>query len=172
MPFGLTNAPATFQAYINEALKGLLDVTCVAYMDDICIYSDSVEEHAEHVREVLTRLRKAGLYVKLSKCKFDKQEIAFLGYVIGVHGVRMDDAKVKTITDWPVPQNFRDIQVFIGFANFYRRFILRFSKVVRPITDMLIGMVKGKKTGEFHWSKEADDAFGMLKNLFIIVPIL
>ena len=125
MPFGLTNAPATFQAYINEALKGLLDVTCVPYMDDICIYSDSVEEHAEHVREVLTRLRKAGLYVKLSKCEFDKQEIAFLGYVIGVHGVRMDDAKVKAITDWPVPQNFRDIQVFIRFANFYRRFILR-----------------------------------------------
>ena len=109
MPFGLTNAPATFQAYINEALKGLLDVTCVAYMDDICIYSDSVEEHAEHVREVLTRLRKAGLYVKLSKCEFDKQEIAFLGYVIGVHGVRMNDVKVKTIINWPVPQNFRNI---------------------------------------------------------------
>jgi Reverse transcriptase (RNA-dependent DNA polymerase) len=95
----LTNVPATFQAYINETLKGLLDVTCVTYMDDICIYSDSVEEHAEHVREILTRLRKAGLYVKLSKCEFDKQEIAFLGYVIGVYDMRMDNAKVKTITD-------------------------------------------------------------------------
>jgi Reverse transcriptase (RNA-dependent DNA polymerase) len=80
MPFGLTNAPATFQAYINKALEGLLDITCVAYMDDICIFSDSVEEHAKHVREVLDRLRKAGLYVKLSKCEFDKKEIAFLGY--------------------------------------------------------------------------------------------
>src|SRR5450755_2123859 len=97
MPFGLINAPATFQVYINEALKGLLDVTYIVYMDDICIYSDSVKEHAEHVREILTQLKKAGRYVKLSKCEFDKQEIAFLRYVIGVHGMRMDNAKVKTI---------------------------------------------------------------------------
>jgi hypothetical protein len=97
MSFGLINVPATFQVYINETLKGFLNVTCVTYMDDICIYSDSVEEHAKHVREVLTRLRKAGLYVKLSKCEFDKQEIAFLGYVIGVHNVRMNNAKIKII---------------------------------------------------------------------------
>ena len=109
MSFGLTNTPATFQAYINKALKGLLDVTCVVYINDIYIYSDLIEEYAEHVREILTRLKKAGLYVKFSKCEFDKQEIAFLGYVIGVHNMRMDNVKVKTITDWPVPQNFRDI---------------------------------------------------------------
>jgi Reverse transcriptase (RNA-dependent DNA polymerase) len=99
MPFGLTNAPVTFQTYINETLKGLLNVTCVVYMDDICIYSDLVKKYTEHVREVFTRLRKAELYVKLSKCEFDKQEIAFLGYVIGVHNMRMDDAKVKIITN-------------------------------------------------------------------------
>ena len=110
-------------------------------MDDICIYSDSVEEHAEHVREILTRLRKAGLYIKLSKCEFDKQEIAFLEYVIGVQGVRMNNAKVKIIIEWPIPQNFRDIQIFMGFAHFYRKFILRFSKIVRPITNILIGIV-------------------------------
>jgi hypothetical protein len=73
MPFGLINAPATFQAYINGALKGLLDITCVVYMDDICIFSSSIKEHAKYVREVLTRLRKAGLYVKLSKCEFNKE---------------------------------------------------------------------------------------------------
>lgn len=172
MPFGLTNAPATFQAYINKTLEGLLDITCVAYLDDICIYSDSIEEHAKHVREVLDRLRKAGLYVKLSKCEFDKKEIAFLGYVIGVHGIRMDDAKIRTILDWPTPKSFRDIQVFIGFANFYRRFVLRFSKVICPLTDMLVGMVGGKKTGAFHWGEEADKAFNMLKELFTTAPIL
>jgi hypothetical protein len=109
MPFGLTNAPAIFQAYINKTLEGLLDITCVAYLNDICIYSDSIEEHAKHVREVLDRLRKARLYVKLSKCEFDKKEIAFLGYVIGVHKIRMNDVKIRTILDWPIPKSFKDI---------------------------------------------------------------
>jgi Reverse transcriptase (RNA-dependent DNA polymerase) len=95
--------------HINKALEGLLNITCVAYIDDICIYSDSVKEYAEHVREILTRLKKARLYIKLSKCEFDKQKIAFLGYVIGVYDMRMNNAKVKTITNWPIPQNFKNI---------------------------------------------------------------
>ncbi len=97
MLFGLTNTPATFQAYINKTLDGLLDTIYITYIDDICIYSNSIKEHANHMRQVLERLRKAGLYVKLSKCEFNKQEIAFLEYIVGVHNVRMDDAKIKTI---------------------------------------------------------------------------
>jgi hypothetical protein len=172
MPFGLTNTPATFQAYINKTLKGLLNITCVAYIDDICIFSSSIKKHAKHVRAVLTRLRKAGLYVKLSKYKFDKEEIKFLKYVIGVHGVRIDDAKIRTIREWPIPKNFRDIQIFISFANFYRRFILRFLRVVLPLTNMLINIVKNKKTGVFHWTEKADKAFRTLKKLFTTAPIL
>jgi hypothetical protein len=99
MPFGLTNASATFQAYINKILKGLLDITCVAYLNNICIYSDSIEEYTKYVRKVLDRLRKAGLYVKLFKCEFDKKEIAFLGYVIGVYRIRINNAKIRTILD-------------------------------------------------------------------------
>jgi SpoVK/Ycf46/Vps4 family AAA+-type ATPase len=99
MPFGLTNTPATFQTYINKALKGLLDVTYIAYLNNICIFSDSVEEHAKHVREILTRLKKAQLYVKLSKCEFYKKEISFLKFVIDVHGIRMNNAKIKIIFD-------------------------------------------------------------------------
>jgi hypothetical protein len=99
MPFRLTNAPATFQAYINKTLEGLLDITCVVYLNNICIYSDSIEKHAKHVREILDRLKKTGLYVKFFKCEFDKKEIVFLKYVIGVHGIRMDDAKIKIIFD-------------------------------------------------------------------------
>jgi hypothetical protein len=99
MPFRLTNAPATFQAYINKTLEDLLDITCVAYLDNICIYSDSIEKYAKHVREILDRLKKVRLYVKFSKCEFDKKEIAFLKYVIGVHGIRMDDAKIRIILD-------------------------------------------------------------------------
>jgi hypothetical protein len=99
MPFKLTNAPATFQAYINKTLKGLLNITCVAYLNDIYIYNDSIEEHAKHVREILNYLKKTRLYVKLSKCEFDKKEIIFLKYVIGVHKIRINDAKIRTILD-------------------------------------------------------------------------
>lgn len=172
MPFGLTNAPATFQAYVNEALAGLLDITCVAFMDDICIYSDTAEEHAERVRQVLDRLRTYGLYCKLSKCEFSVSEISFLGYVIGVEGVSMDPRKVQTILDWPVPESYRDIQVFLGFANFYRRFITHYSRVAKDITDLLLGMEKGRKTGPFVWTDSAQHAFSRLKELFTTAPIL
>jgi Reverse transcriptase (RNA-dependent DNA polymerase) len=99
MSFRLINAPATFQAYINKILKGLLDITCVAYLDNIYIYNDSIEKYTKYVREIFDRLKKTGLYIKLSKCEFDKKEIAFLKYVIGVHGIRINDAKIRIIFD-------------------------------------------------------------------------
>jgi hypothetical protein len=99
MPFRLINAPATFQTYINKILKGLLNITCVVYLNNIYIYSDSIEEYAKYVRKILDRLKKAGLYVKLFKCEFDKKEIAFLKYVIGVYGIRMNDVKIRIILD-------------------------------------------------------------------------
>src|SRR5271154_874450 len=99
MPFKLTNAPATFQAYINKILKGLLDITCVAYLNNIYIYSDSIEEYAKYVREIFDRLKKVRLYVKLFKCEFDKKEIIFLKYVIGVHEIRINDVKIRIILD-------------------------------------------------------------------------
>jgi Reverse transcriptase (RNA-dependent DNA polymerase) len=150
MLFKLINAPATFQAYINKILKGLLDITCVAYLNDICIYSDSIEEHAKYVREILDRLKKTKLYVKFFKCEFDKKEITFLKYVIGVHGIRMNNAKIRIIFDWFISKSFKNIQIFISFANFYRRFILRFLKVIYPFTDILINIIGGKKTGTFY----------------------
>jgi hypothetical protein len=109
MPFGLTNAPAIFQAYINKILESFLNITCVVYLNNIYIYSDSIEKHAKHVRKILDRLKKVRLYVKLFKCEFDKKEITFLKYVIGVHGIRMNDAKIRIILDWPILKSFRDI---------------------------------------------------------------
>jgi hypothetical protein len=99
MPFKLTNAPVTFQAYINKTLKGFLDITCIAYLNDIYIYNDSIEKYAKHVREILDRLKKVGLYVKFFKCEFDKKEIIFLKYVIGVYRIRINDAKIRIILD-------------------------------------------------------------------------
>ena len=99
MPFELINTPAIFQAYINKTLKGLLNITCVAYLDNICIYSDSIEKYTKYVREILDRLKKTELYIKLSKCEFDKKEITFLKYVIGVYKICINDVKIKIIFD-------------------------------------------------------------------------
>src|SRR5437660_11731790 len=138
MPFGLCNAPATFQAYINNALRDYLDEFCIAYMDDTLVYTKgSHEEHVEHVRKVLQRLQEHELYVKLEKCEFSVQRTNFLGFIISPEGVEMDPARIATILDWPVPKSVHDIQVFLGFANFYRRFIEGYSRVVLPMTNLL-----------------------------------
>ena len=127
MPFGLTNAPATFQAYINKSLIGLIDHFCVVYLDDILIYSDSISEHVNHVKQVLKRLRQSSLFVSLKKCEFFTTEVEFLGFIVSVDGVAMDQRRVTAIQDWPKPASYHDIQVFLGFVNFYRRFIHHYS---------------------------------------------
>ena len=125
MPFGLTNAPAAFQSYINQALRGLVDDFCIVYLDDILIFSRTEEEHAEHLRLVCDRLRTAELYAKPSKCQFFQKEMEFLGFIIDEQGVRMDPERVRTISEWKEhpPASYRDVQVFLRFYNFYRRFI-------------------------------------------------
>jgi Reverse transcriptase (RNA-dependent DNA polymerase) len=99
MPFGLTNALATFQSYINQALKGYLDITSIVFLDDIMMYSEEVEDHIKHVKQVLKRLRQFGLYAKLSKCLFNTTKVDFLGYVVGVAGILMNLRRVATIRD-------------------------------------------------------------------------
>ena len=124
MPFGLCNAPASFQSYINDALREYLDDFCIAYLDDILIYTNgTLEEHIQHVRKVLVRLQEHELYAKLEKCEFHVRETRFLGFIISPDGVAMDPDRIKTIVEWPVPKSVHDIQVFLGFANFYQRFI-------------------------------------------------
>lgn len=181
MPFGLTNAPAQFQAYINQALQGLVDITCVVYLDDILVFSDSEEEHTEHVREVLRRLREAKLFVKLSKCEWHKRETEFLGYIITPYGVQVDPDRVKTIQSWPMPRSVRDIRVFIGFMNYYRRFIRGFSRIALPLTRLTAkepGAAKGghaqrrEESQPLLLNQEAVAAFEQLKGAFLGVPIL
>lgn len=123
MPFGLANALATFQAYINCALAGLVDMTCVVYLDDILIYSSDPAEHWQHVKQMLERLRKFQLYTSLKKCQFYTTQVKFLGFVISTKRVAMNAEKVAIIKDWPKLKTYQDVQVFLGFANFYRRFI-------------------------------------------------
>jgi hypothetical protein len=123
MPFGLTNAPASFQWWMNEVLSDYLDVFCIAYLDDILIYSDSLEELQWHIRQVLQQLKEVGLTLKLSKCEFHTDQTEYLGYIILPMGIQMDPENIKTIKDWKEPVNVKGIQSFLGFANFYQRFI-------------------------------------------------
>jgi hypothetical protein len=122
MPFGLTNAPATFQSYIHSALYDILDHFCIVYLDDILIFSLDRKTHTSHVQQVLQRLRDAELYANLSKCCFYQSQVEFLGYVISQDGVSMDQSRVDAIISWEEPRSFRELQVFLGFCNFYRRF--------------------------------------------------
>lgn len=172
MPFGLTNAPATFQAYINTAMRGILDDYCVVYLDDILIYSETAEEHERHVKEVLERLRRHSLYAKLSKCEFHQPEVKFLGFIVGRGGLRIDPDRSRTVSGWPEPRSFHEVQVFVGFVNYFRRFIYQFSKVTQPLTDLLKGMKNGRKSGPFHMTTEAKEAFKELKARFTEPPVL
>ena len=172
MPFGLANAPATFQAYINRALIGLVDVTCVVYLDDILIYSAEPAEHWQHIKQVLERLRQFQLYANLKKCRFCTQSVEFLGFVVTTNGVAMDQERVATIQGWPTPQSYRDVQVFLGFANFYRRFIRGYSTIAAPLTSLLKGSKAGKKSGPFEWPEDARLAFEQLRSTFATAPFL
>lgn len=129
MPFGLTNAPAVFQALVNDILRDLLNVCVFVYLDDILIFSKSRQEHVVHVRQVLQRLLENRLFVKAEKCEFHVSEVSFLGFVINAGEIQMDPYKTKAVTDWPTPSTCKELQRFLGFANFYRRFIRNYSSV-------------------------------------------
>ena len=131
MNFGLSNAPATFMHFINDIFRDIMDVFVICYLDDILVFSSSLSDHVGHVREVLSRLREHRLYVKLEKSEFHVEQVEFLGFVTGVS---MDPKKVESIVNWPKPTSVKGMQRFIGFANFYRRFISFFSVVANPFT--------------------------------------
>jgi len=166
MLFGSTNAPAAFQRFMNDVFSDLLDVCIVVYLDNILVYSDDITQHWSHVKEVLKRLRKAGLYVKAEKCEFHSDSVEYLGYVLSPSGLTMSDAKVKTIREWPEPKKVKDIQSFLGFANFYRRFIFNYSDIVIPLTRLT------RKNTPWNFDDDCKIAFNTLKQAFISAPIL
>ena len=167
MFFGLTNSPATFQALMNSIFADLIAEGKVAvYLDDILIWSNDLAEHRKIVHEVLKRLEEHDLYLRPEKCEFEKSEIEYLGMLIREGQVLMDPVKTKAVTTWPTPQNLKDVRGFIGFANFYRRFIKDFSKICRPLHDLT------KKDTPFVWGQKQQEAFDALKTAFTSDPIL
>ena len=136
MPCGLTNLLADFQHFINDALYPFLDHFCMAYLDDILIYSAMLKNQREHMWRVLEALSKVGLHLKPEKCHFHKTEVKYLGYIILAEGVRMDPEKIMAVLEWGSPRNLHDVHAFLGFANFYWRFILGYSTVVAPLVGL------------------------------------
>ena len=146
MPFGFSNAPATFQGYVNKILAEKLDIFIIVYLDDILIYTEDLSQpHVEVVRWVLDQLRKYLLFANLKKCRFHQDEVCFLGYVVSSKGISMEAERIEVVRKWPEPKSVWDIQVFLGFANFYRQFIQGFSRIAAPLTSMLKTTAPPKK---------------------------
>lgn len=166
MPFGLTNAPSTFMRLMNHILKEFIGKYVVVYFDDILIYSSSLDSHVIHVRSVLEVLRREHLYANMDKCIFCSDKLMFLGFIVSTQGIHVDDEKVKAIRDWPTPSSITEVRSFHGLASFYRRFVKDFSTIAAPLTEII------KKSVEFKWGQQQQEAFELLKDKLCSAPIL
>ena len=168
MPFGLTNVPATFQDMMNHIFRDMIDLGLLVYIDDRLIYAKTEEEHDTIVKEVLQRLQANRLAISPEKYAWKQKEVEFLGFVIGREGIKMAEEKMKAVLEWKSPTSLVETQSFLGFANFYRRFIKDFSRVAWPITEL----TKATITKDWKWTAEAEQAFSELKHRFTSAPIL
>jgi hypothetical protein len=166
MLFGLTNAPAYFMYLMNSVFMPELDKFIVVFINDILVYSKNEEEHAGHLHVVLQRLREHRLYVKLSKCDFWLKEIKFLGHTVSQAGIVVDPDKVQEVMNWKPPTTIRQIQSFLGLAGYYQRFISDFSRIAKPITELL------KKEAKFVWGQKCEDAFHTLRQHLTTASVL
>ena len=166
LSMGLTNAPSTFAHVMNNVFKDLLGKSVLIYLDDILVFSKDPGEHVKHVREVMEVLRAHKLYAKLAKCEFGKEKLAFLGHVVSAEGIQVDPKKAELVKDWPTPQNVGEVRKFLGFANYFRKFLQGFANVCRPLNNLL------KKDHSFLWDEECDKAFIRLKEALVTAPVL
>ncbi|KAK1608591.1 hypothetical protein QYE76_032264 [Lolium multiflorum] len=166
MPFGLSNAPSTFMRLMNHILRPLIGKSVVVYFDDILIYSKNLEDHVQHVREVLCILRHEKLFANLPKCHFAQNKLVFLGFVVSANGIEVDSSKVEAIHNWPTPTNVGQVRSFHGLAGFYRRFVKDFSTIACPLNELT------KKNVPFVWGKAQQKAFDELKKRLTEAPLL
>lgn len=166
MPFGLKNAPSTFQRVMDNVLQDLQGKICLVYLDDIIVFSTSLQEHGENIRKVFHKLREANLKVQLDKSEFLHKEIAFLGHIVTTDGVKPNPEKVRAIKEFPVPRTQKEIKGFLGLLGYYRKFIKDFAKLTKPLTECL------KKGRKIDLNDRYIKAFQMCKNLLMNDPIL
>jgi len=167
MYFGLTNSPTTFQAMINDLFRDLINQENIAtFIDNILVATDMEERHDELVEEVLKRLEENNLFVKPEKCKWKVREVEFLEVIIGPKGVEMQKEKVEGVLNWPAPKNVKEVQKFLGLANYYRRFIKDFARIA-ALLHVLV-----RKEQKWKWEKKQKEAFEKLKAGFTTEPVL
>jgi hypothetical protein len=164
--FGLTNAPAYFMTTMTKVFMEYLDKFVVVFINDILIYSKDDNEHEKHLRLIMENLREHKLYAKFSKCEFWLNKVGLLGHIVSAEGVVVDPSKVESVTKWESPKNLGEIQRFLGLAGYYHRFIENFSKIAKPMTELL---KKGKK---FEWTDACEASFQDLKQRLVTAPVL
>ena len=175
MPFGLCNAPATFQSIINNTLRPLLGRNVVVYLDDILIFSNSMEEHRKHLEQVLSLLQEQQLYASPTKCTFATEELEFCGHIVGNGSIRPLPAKIETVNTWPRPKTVHDVRQFVGLATYYRRFIRDFAKICVPLHELLKESdttLRKKRFRPIVWSEACESAFRKVKELLASAPVL
>ncbi|GBG91146.1 hypothetical protein CBR_g52027 [Chara braunii] len=167
MSFGLTNAPATFQTAMNDIFRDILEEYVLVYLDDILVYSRTLEDHLRHLRDVLQRLRKHGFYAKLSKCRFAQRRVDFLGHHVSDQSLHMDDAKITAIAEWPVPTSAKQLRSFLGLTSYYSNFIQGDARYSYVLTSTLL-----RKNPPWFWTPLCEDAFRALKKMVTCAPVL
>ena len=172
MPFGLTNAPATFQRLMETCLGELHLNWCIIYLDDIIIFSKTPEEHLRRLKGVFERLAKAGLKLKPSKCEFFRDSLWYLGHVVSPKGIATDPKKIEAIQRWPIPRTVTDIRSFIGFMNYYHRYIKNYAKISWPLHELTSGENAKRKRQRVEWDERCQDAFESLKEACSKCPVL
>ena len=166
IPFGLANAPAAFQRWINRTLQSYIDICCIVYLDDVLIYSDTMEQHQRDVENIIRAIRRQGMTIKPTKCEFHTQETEYLGFFINPEGVKVDPIKTSAIWEWKPPTSIKGIQEFMEFCNFYRRFIEGFSRTAKPLYD------RTKKGIKWEWGNQEEVAFDELRKKLCMTPVL
>jgi len=167
LPMGLCNSPATFQAVMNRVLQPYIGDFCLVYLDDIIIYSRTKEDHINHVKLVLDRLKEHQFYLRLQKCAFGRPEVTYLGHVVGRDGLKPDPKKTAAVADWPVPKDVPQLRSFLGLTNYFRKFIMGYSMLVKPLTDRL-----RQGSPNPWWSPECQGAFDAVKTALCTAPVL
>jgi hypothetical protein len=168
LPMGLCNSPGVFMALMNDTFREYLDKFVLVFLDDIIVYSDTLEDHERHLRLALQRLREQRLCAKLSKSALCQTEVEFLGHYVGRNGLRVMEDKIDTIRDWPVPTTIRELRAFLGLAGYYRRFVKGFSGIALPLTELTRNVTHQR----LQWSGRQQLAFIQLKHALRSTPVL
>ena len=172
MPFGLTNAPATFQRLMESCLSDLHLNWCIIYLDDVIVFSKTPEEHIERLEAVFKKISDAGLKLKPSKCEFFKKRIHYLGHIVSDKGIETDPKKIEAIVKWPGPRTVHEVRKFLGFTNYYRKFVYKYAQIARPMNKLISGENAKKKHRKVEWGDEQEQSFSELKDACTKTPVL